>query len=249
MLLNTKGIVLKQTKFKESDKILTIFTETEGKITAIAKGARRNKSPLISSTQPFCYSDFILYKGKSMYHVNSGDVKTSFYSMREDLHRFAYATYMVELINSSINYEEESKKIFSLLLKSLFVCSSLNNDFLKFILAFQLKLVSFIGYKPSLNHCINCNSKELEGNIKFSISQGGVLCSKCSSNDRYAKKVNVITLNAMNKLLYTRLDELDKVNVPKNLLLMVEAVLNDYMLNHLEKKYFKSLEFIKSIEI
>ncbi|MTI49418.1 DNA repair protein RecO [Sporosalibacterium faouarense] len=242
----TQGIVLRQVKFKESDKILTIFSRENGKISAIAKGARKTKSPLMGSTQVFCYSDFVLYRGKSFYHVNQGEVLNSFYSLRNDLYKLAYGTYILEIVEAGITEEESNEKVFLLLLKTLNVLSVIEDDFLKLVLAFIIKFLSFMGYKPHLRRCVVCNNN-LMGRIKFSISQGGVLCDKCKNSDLYALSLDLNTVKAMDNLLYAKLDNLDEVQIPESTLLNIEKILTKYLLAHIDKKTFKSLDFIKSI--
>ena len=62
IVLNTQGIVLKSVTYKENDLILTIFTRKLGKISAIARGAKKSKSSLLSSSQIFAYANFTLKK-------------------------------------------------------------------------------------------------------------------------------------------------------------------------------------------
>src|SRR5690554_1201034 len=102
MLITTEGFVLKNRKYRETDSILTIFTRKVGKINAIAKGARRPKSNLLAGIQPFCYSEFVLYKGRNLYTVSQCDSKEIFYPLREDLKKLSYASYLMELVEAVI---------------------------------------------------------------------------------------------------------------------------------------------------
>ncbi len=246
MLQKTQGIILRQTKFNEADKILTVFSKDNGKITAIAKGARKTKSQLMASTQVFCYSNFVLYKGKNFYHINQGEILNSFYSLREDIYKLAYGTYILEIVESGIVEQEENEKLFLLVLKTLKILSLEEKDHLKLLLAFILKFLSFIGYKPHLRSCVMCN-KKLMGKIKFSITLGGALCSECFTKDIYSKSIDIEILKVMDKLLYCKLDELDELNVHDDVLLKIDSIMTKYLLTHVDKKSFKALDFIKSI--
>ena len=64
IILNTQGIVLKAVRYKENDVILTLFTRKLGKVSAIAKGAKRNKSSLLSSAQLFSYANYTLKRNE-----------------------------------------------------------------------------------------------------------------------------------------------------------------------------------------
>ena len=133
MHIKTQGIVLRQTSFKDTDKILTIFCRENGKINAMAKGAKRTKSPIMGSTQMFCYSDFVLFKGRNFYHINQGEVLNSFYSLREDLFKLAYGSYILEIVEAGITEGESNETIFLLVLKTLKTLSLMEGDFLKLL--------------------------------------------------------------------------------------------------------------------
>ena len=78
MQMITTGLVLRATKTGEADRVLSILTPEHGIISAIAKGSLRLKSKLFSATGLFCYSEFELFEGKSMYVVDSASVKELF---------------------------------------------------------------------------------------------------------------------------------------------------------------------------
>ncbi len=242
MLYKTRGIVLKEVKFNESDKILTILSRDSGKIQAIAKGARKPKSKIIAASQVFCHSDYVLYRGKSMYTVNQADIIDSFYSIREDFEKLIYATYIMELTDAGIVKEESNSKIFDLILKTLNVLVS-SDDYMQLIRAFELKFMSFIGYRPHLKSCVNCQSK-LNSNMKFSYNLGGILCSKCFTQDRYAKNIDASTLNSMVYLLFSKLDELNDRNINDKTMTNIEQIMRKYILKYIDKKDFKSLRLL-----
>ncbi len=121
MLLKTEGFVLKNRKYKETDSLLVLFTRKLGKINAIAKGVQRPKSSLMACVQPFCYSDFVLYKGRSLYTVSQCESKEVFYKIREDMKTFSYAAHAIELIEAVTNEGQTNNRLFNLLGKTLFI--------------------------------------------------------------------------------------------------------------------------------
>lgn len=247
MFVSTEGLILHQTKYDETDKILTIFTKKNGKIHAIAKGARNPRSSLIASTQVFCHSNYLLYKGKSFYHINQGEVLNSYYNFRDDLYKLAYATYMIELIDAGIADEEPNTKLFEMLVKALKVLSEINNGYKTLTLAFILKYISFIGYKPYLRGCVLCGSS-LNNSIKFSVTHGGTICDKCFTRDPYGDTINNIILRKLQELLYVSLDNINDIELTKDEQSKVEKLVTKYVLSYIEKKSFKSLEFINTLE-
>lgn len=247
MVLETEGLVLRQTKYDEWDKILTIFTRSNGKIQAIAKGARKPKGSLVASTQVFSYSNFLLYQGRNLYQVNQADIIESFFSLRDDLYKLAYATYIVELIDASAVEELSNTKLFDLSIKTLKVLSELKKDYKKLLLAFELKFISFVGYKPYLRNCIVCN-KELTNRVKFSTEQGGTICENCLSQGYFGYVVSKDIIKKIEELLYISLDNIENLSISSKEIDIIEKIVSDYVMSHIEKRSFNSLEFLKSLE-
>lgn len=246
MFLETKGVVIRQTKYSEADKILTIFTKERGKIQAIAKGSRRPKSPLMGSTEVFCYSEFLMYNGKGLYNVNQGQIIDSFYSLREDIYKLSYATFILELIDSSVVEEEANDILFELLIKTLKTLTDMKDNYRKLLLAFQIKYISFIGFRPQLVDCANCGS-EIKSMVKFDLLEGGVVCDDCFTNDINQLNVSRKLINIMKVLLYAKLEDLEELSIPEVEEKKIEEVLIKYITSHIEKKRFKSLEFLKTL--
>lgn len=247
MVLKTEGLVLRQTKYDDWDKILTIFTRNNGKIQAIAKGARRPKGSLVAGTQVFSYSEFLLYQGRNLYQVNQADIIESFFSLRDDLYKLAYATYIAELVDAGAVEELANIKLFDLCIKTLRVLSRLKKDYKKLLAAFELKYISFIGYRPYLKKCVICN-KELGDRIKLNHEHGGCICENCSTYGYNGPVVNKETVAKIEQLLYVTLDKIDDLSISPKDIDIIEKLVTEYTMNHIEKRNFKSLEFLKSLE-
>lgn len=239
-MIKTEGIVLGEMKYKESSKIIKVYTKKLGKISVMAQGAYKPKSQLISTTQPFSYSEFNLKKGRNFYYISNADLINSFYSIRDNMERIVYGFYILELIEKSTPEEEENQKLFLMLEKGLKVLSLLENDYLKFIVAYELKFVSFLGYRPNVNNCVVCEG-ELTEDIKFSKDLGGALCSNCFSYDLFSKNINREFLRGLNRLLYSPLDELEDINISKDILMRLHNIIVEYTLFNIERNEFKSL--------
>ena len=145
IILNTQGIVLKAVRYKENDVILTLFTRKLGKVSAIAKRAKRNKSSLLSSAQLFSYANYTLKRKGNMYTVNQSDTIKSFYDISYDIEAFSYATYITKLVEGSTCENQTNNRLFILLAQTLYLYTQENTD-KKFITrAFELKFLDYIG--------------------------------------------------------------------------------------------------------
>lgn len=245
-MIKIDGIVLSEIRFKDTSKILNIYTKQLGKVPVMAKGAYKANSMLMASTQLFSYNEYIFRKGKTFYYINQGSIIESFYSMRENIERFVYGTYILELVDKSSPQEEENLKLFLLLEKSLKILSKLDSGFLRFIVAFQLKFVSFIGYKPHLDSCVICN-KPLVGNLKWSNREGGIICKECSHIDINSIYISSELFKSIRKLLYTSLDDLDNLNISKETLKTLQNILEDYILYSIDRTEFNSFKMIEML--
>lgn len=98
-LLNTKGVVLKSQDYKENDKLIWIYTEAEGKVTAIARGSKKSKSKFLSMTLPLCFADYSLFQGKNLYNLQEGKIINSFQGLLDNLDKLTYSSYVCELID------------------------------------------------------------------------------------------------------------------------------------------------------
>lgn len=242
-MIKTEGILLSEIRFKDTSKILNIYTKDLGKIPVMAKGAYKANSKLMASTQVFSYSEYILKKGQTFYYLNQGNIIEPFYNMRENIERFVYASYVLELIEKSSPEGEKNLRLFLLLEKSLKVLSDLNDGFLKFIVAFQLKFISFIGYKPYLNACVICDGK-LKDSLRWSSREGGVICSDCFLKDMSSVYISNEMYRAMVELLYIPFEKLEELVVSLEALKKLQAILEKYILYNIDREEFNSLKMI-----
>ena len=243
MHTKTEGVVLKEFRFRETSKILTIFTRKHGKIHAMARGAYRPKSKLIANTQPFSYNDYYLFKGRNFYYINQGEIIDSFYSIRENIQRMMYGSYLLELVDLSILEEEKNEKLFLLLVKGLKVLSGLEEDYYKFILSYELKFISFLGYRPSIEGCVVCGRNKFS-NYKFSIDKGGIICPSCSTTESCCENMDIQMYKAIKALLYTPLDKLSSLKIPKDTTFKLHKIMVKYILNKIERNQFNSLNIL-----
>ena len=108
-LLKAKGIVIKETQYNDNDKILTVLTDEYGKISCIAKGAKKTNSSLLAPCQFLVCSEFVLYKGTNFYHINSAEIIDTFYNLRIDYDKLQIAYEVTKLLSQTICEGEESE--------------------------------------------------------------------------------------------------------------------------------------------
>lgn len=241
-----EGIVLNELQYKESSKILNIYTKELGKINVMAKGAYRSKSKLIASTQAFSYCNYEFRSSRTFYYLLDGRVIKSFYNIREKIERTMIGFYILEIFNKSIPEEEPNETLFLFLVKALDTLSNLDENFLEFLIAFELKFISFIGYRPNIKECVSCGKKNIK-NLRFSIESGGILCEDCIEKDIYSKNISEEFQNILIKLMYAPFDNIKNISFEKKDLIVLQDIVEKYVLYYVEREEFNSLNMLKSI--
>ncbi len=233
--VKTKGIIIAENMMSDFDKMLTILTPNMGKIECVAKGARRPKSLLMAGTQFLCFGEYMLYKGSDNYSMNSCETIEMFYNIRTDLDKLKYAVYITKIINDVTTENQNNYKVLQLYLNTLYVMSNTDKE-LEFITSiFRLRLLSIIGYKPEINECKTCKSKE---NItKFSIKDNGFKCEACGKQDKGAIDMNETTKDAIRYIMLSDAKKIYSFQVPKESMEELKIISKIYLTEKLEKEY------------
>ena len=178
MLITTDGLVIKQRTMDTDDSLLTILTKDLGVVYAYAKGAKRMKSSLLSSTELLCYSHFVLFKNRERYSVNNADLNQVFFGVREDITKLSLATYFAQLSGIVLPVEEPEEEALRLFLNCLYLLEKdkLPQTQLKAI--FELRLMTLCGFMPDLVGCAGCGTYEAV-EMYFVPQSGEILCGNC----------------------------------------------------------------------
>lgn len=118
-LYKTKGIVLGSRPFDENAKLVTIFAKDHGKITVIAKGAKRPTSKFGGRLEAFTYAELLLAKGKSLDILSQMEVVESFQAIRENPDWLNLGFYFIKIVQSATLQGHTNNKLLKLLLMSL----------------------------------------------------------------------------------------------------------------------------------
>lgn len=155
-IIKTKGIIISESNMGDFDKMLTMLTPGQGKISCVAKGARRPKSSLLAGTQFLCFGEYIMYKGAENYTINSCETIEMFYNIRTDLDKLENAVKLTKIIQEVTGENENCYKILQLYLNTLFMISEGGKDANFVISIFKMKLLCYLGLRPKVEECTNC---------------------------------------------------------------------------------------------
>lgn len=257
MLKEVKGLVIRTTDIKESDRLITIFTEDSGVITALAKGARSLKSRKMAATTQFCYSSFVLFQSLDKYQVREAELIESFFDIRSSIEGLALAGYIAEVLDDVATAEGE-RELLRLSLNSLYAIAKGKHSLGKIKATFEVRAMSVLGFMPDVLACADCGEKH--GDFYFDIMAGATECKECRrrreaqrttiSEPHEAHVVCILTEGARDAFAYS-------VHAPQEKIFSYSAsdedmhlfshAAEEYLTNHLERSY-RALKFYNEVK-
>ncbi|URZ01142.1 DNA repair protein RecO [Clostridium felsineum] len=171
-----------------------------GKISVIAKGAKKNRSKYLPISINFCFGNFVFFKGKSMFSLNEGEIIDSFQEFLSDLDTLTYTSYLCELIDISMAEGESNRDLFKEFVSTFYLIKNKVGDMETLIRAFELKLLKYTGYDLNFDYCSKCK-KRIKKASYISYRYYGGICDDCSKEGGVAVNPAVYSsLNYLNKL-------------------------------------------------
>ncbi len=206
MQLRVKGIVLSETPYGESSKILNVLTDEYGLIGVISKGSKNIKSKLRGISNKMNYCEYtISYKENGLSTLIEGNTINSFKNIYINMNMAMYSFYIMDLVYQVLK-ENNNKELFDILENALTkINDGLSPELISIIV--ELKLLKYLGVMLNLDSCTNCGKKD--NLITIDVNSGGLLCQDCYS-DGYifdTKSLNLIIM--LNKINLGKISKLE----------------------------------------
>ena len=203
----TTGVVLKVVEFSETSCVVTLYTRDFGKITALAKGARRLRSPFEGAIDLLatCRIVFLRKSLDKLDLMTEAKLLRRFRSASTDLSRFYAGLYVIELVLALTDHADPQPELFDLVERTIEeIDSSKQSPVALQLLQFQMELLKLLGNQPSLNECVECGlpvETAIEsGRVAFGMLAGGVYCPQCRGGKRSVVGLRGETLQLMQQL-------------------------------------------------
>ncbi len=239
------SVVLRHNDWGEADRLLVLYTRDQGKLRAVAKGARRLRSRKAGHLEPFTHVTLMLAAGRDLWIVTQAQTVEAYLPIREDLTRTGYAAYVVELLDRFTYEEGENRLLFQLLTSTLERIAG-EEDVYSAIRYYELHLLDLLGFRPEVFECVMCHKPVREEDQFFSSLLGGVVCPRCLQRNPEARPVSVQALKYMRHFLRSSYSEASKVEVPPGVRPEMEALIQSYITFLLERS-LNSPAFIREV--
>lgn len=257
MAIVVKGLVIKTVDIHEADRLVTIFTDEMGVVSALAKSARSIKSKKLAATMLFCYSNFVLYQRGEYYYVKEASLIESFFDIRKSLDGLALSSYVVDVL-SDITVAQEEHELLRLSLNTLYAIGQAKHSLEKIKAAFEIRAAAIIGFMPDVLSCSVCG--ERFGVFYFDIMGGSVKCYACCEREREARAelenphnshiVSILSEGAKIALGYCIHCPIEKIfsfSISDEDMAIFANASESYLLNQLERS-FRTLDFYKEVK-
>lgn len=249
MQMVTKGLVLREVNYKETDKILTVLVEGQGKRTVKAQGCRRKNSPLAAGSQLLVYSDMTLYDYQDRWALKETATAEEFRGLRGDLTKLALGTYFAEVCEAVSQEGVETPGLLSLILNSLYALDKLDTPLAVVKAAFELRLCCLTGYEPLVDGCAVCGEEEPD-KPRLNLSEGVLHCDKCRNelgDVGISMPLDGPSLAAARYIAYGDPRRLFSFRLPVKSLELLAGAAESFLLTQLERG-FRTLDFYKGLQ-
>jgi DNA repair protein RecO (recombination protein O) len=240
------AIVLKRLDYGESDRILTLLTREQGKLAAIAKGARKGKARATGSLDLFARSRMMLAKGRNLDVVAQVERRGDVSHISGDLQRTAYACLVTEVVDKVLEDRHPVDDVFDLVVTTLDRLNQLDRLPRADASWFLMRILDLLGYQPQLEDCAGCGRPLSPAPAWFSPLLGGVLCAQCGSHDQAGSTLSSNGIKVLRLMASADGELYDRLRMQTELLNEIEQALEAQLEYHLDR-HLKSLEFLRSI--
>ena len=245
MHFKTKGLVLRQTEYKDNDKLLTVLTQDFGRMTMKARGVKSRSSKLKSGCQLLAYSEFTVFENKGMCTIDEANPLELFLPLRDDLEQLCLASYFAQVTEMLAQEDSPNPELLSLTLNCLYALSRLQKPQLQVKAAFELSAACIAGYEPALDGCAVCQNAEPD---RFHVQQGVLLCAGCQGQEAQGLRMPLRpgTLAAMRHIVYGEKKQLFQFRASEEILQELSGLTETYLTMQLEQSFY-TLDFYKSV--
>lgn len=247
----TEGFVLKTLSYSDSDLIVTFYTRNFGKLTAIARGARKSRKRFVNVLEPFCCSSLLFSRKQrdQLAWLESCQMINEFPEIRKSLDRTLLASYLIDLVDHFSIEEKPGRELFELL-RSFLLLIEEGDTSERLLRFFEIRHLKLTGYAPALDCCMICKAPlNPQQRYVFNIAQGGLHCRSCYTTPA-APDVLPISVGTIKTLLLGREIETEKM---KRILFSGQTAresksLLSLFIGHILGKELKSLKVLDEIQ-
>jgi DNA repair protein RecO (recombination protein O) len=180
------GVVLRATPLRESDLLVVLYTESHGRVTAVARGGRKSQRRFAGALQLLVLGRYQLGRRPrgELWGLDGADVVREWTRLASDVVAVAHASYVAELVGALLPPESPDPHALEVIV-ALWDCLADGGPSPAALRAVEIALLELAGHRPALDACAACGKTQLAGAL-FDPGRGGVICRTCGALSRAA---------------------------------------------------------------
>jgi DNA repair protein RecO (recombination protein O) len=198
--LSTSAILIRRTDFGDYDLILSLFSQAQGKISVIAKSAKKSTRRFAGVLELFSELDAVVTAGRGLPVLQEASLKNPFAQIRAVPSRLAYASYWAELIQDWMEAHAAHAELYRLLQHVLSELDQGSVPAAVLSIVFQMRFLRLSGHSPNLEHCVGCRCEmpAIRPNVLgVDVAKGGIACPACAPACDHAQHLSKGTVKQL----------------------------------------------------
>lgn len=241
-LAKATGFVIRSFDYQESGRIVTLLSPRLGKISLLAKGARKLESRFGATLDLLNLIEVVFYEGKGLKLLKEAALIEGYPGLKRDYDRLEVALQAARALNLLLREgqgEGRAFRLFQELLQELASTEAEAGESLRLgplRLGFKLKLIDCLGFGPELEACVSCGRPLARAEPAWLSPQaGGLVCANClSAAGAMAREVPPPLAQAWRASLRFPLGRLSRLILPDELVKVGEELLEEFIAYHLQ---------------
>ena len=243
MRTDAEGLVIKESRVGESDRLVTVLTKQKGILRAFVQRAEGAKSGKLSATRLFSYARFTIFEGRDKYIIDDAQPIEIFFGLRRNIETLSLGQYFCELAGEFAPEGSEAGNYLRLMLNALYILENDKRPPLIVKAAVEMRMLEFAGYMPDLICCCKCGSYEADTMYFFPL-EGKIVCDNCIKDAPKGPSFPLGhgAMTAMRHTVYADFEKVFNFSLPGGALKELSQACEAYVLHTLGKG-FKTLDF------
>ena len=250
----TDAILLRKIEYGDHDFIITFMTRDKGKITVMAKNAKKSVKRFSGSLDLFSFNHIqCRYPKKNkdaMITLVQTELENGFANIRYDVYKTAYASYWMEMVHLWLEEGKAQPDVYHLLLFSLDMLDRSDMSIEVLSLLFQIRFMSMSGFTPGIERCGTCRvhlDHIPEKRLRFDFKEGNIVCPRCRVNGSgYGLDVSKGTLKQLFWMNNTDVGKAERIKFSGAAVKEGQILLESFIAFHMARE-FKTLTFLKRL--
>jgi DNA repair protein RecO (recombination protein O) len=242
VIVTTEAVVLRAMKFRDTSKIVSLYTRDFGRLAILAKGARTRTSRFGAALEPMSHVSAVFYRKerRDIHLLSQCDLINGFRRIPDSMERMAAGLEVVELVSGVTHDEEANRELFELLTTTLGAIEHATNNTGNALYYFELRLARILGFQTGFHRCLGCGAELNEealgtAGTAFLPDRGGCLCPSCRERQPGGRRLSTMALRILQRLEDLRDPEAAlRIAMPPPVAIEVSETLSFYLRNHVE---------------